>query len=250
MTAPDVIGNTLRRFYALYGLSDEGPPKDLNVSELLRSYVIPDHDIKLLERLCDDEIAKQKFFNCHNLLEGIADALSASTKLLDDLSDIIANTNFDMDYLSNGIIWFTQASLLDPRRPDSPSDLLKLDLDVPHYWKVYQQVLSSLVFRLYIALVYMREGSIDMILKAGVEAQKESIARCRKLFNSDYVRHLRNALSHGHFYPTVAGLYFRDGDFETVATPGFLDKLCLWIFLIHHQCITVFAKHIGARDAK
>ena len=32
---PDAVGNLLREFYSVYGMSDEGPSQDLNVTAVL-----------------------------------------------------------------------------------------------------------------------------------------------------------------------------------------------------------------------
>ena len=88
----------------------------------------------------------------------------------------------------------------------------------------------------------MKSGAIEKILSAGNQAKKPTLILCRQLLNCDYVRHLRNSLSHASFRSTIAGINFKDNNFECVATPGFLDWLCSWVFIIHYNCICVIAK--------
>ena len=89
----------------------------------------------------------------------------------------------------------------------------------------------------------MREGPIYEILKIGSKNyQCKIMNKCYKLFNSDYIRHIRNALSHGTFSINIAGIYFKDEKYEIVSTPGFLDKIIIWIFILYYQCVLFIQK--------
>ena len=85
----------------------------------------------------------------------------------------------------------------------------------------------------------MREGAIGDIITAGSAERLPILGLCRKLINCDYVRHIRNALSHADFSPCMAGIVFRDNDCLYIASPGFHDWLCIWLFIIHHNCMCV-----------
>ena len=93
---------------------------------------------------------------------------------------------------------------------------------------------------MYVALVYMKEGPTINILNQAARNRKPISQMAKKLLQCDYVRHLRNALSHSTFESTAFGIYFNDHDkFETVASPEFLNSLTTWVMLINLQCLSV-----------
>ena len=58
----------------------------------------------------------------------------------------------------SGVLWFSLASSLDQRRSGLPTTPLDEHFEVPLAVKVRHTIEGSLVLRLYVALVYMREG--------------------------------------------------------------------------------------------
>ena len=240
MNKNDQIGNILRKFYSLYGRLEEGPSQDHDVSKLLPE-VNNDilSDLKLLTKICDNPIDK-KFCKCCDLLDKIADLLSDSTQLLTELEEIFDHIEPEIINLTDGIFWYTLATGLEPN--DKNNQDLKLPNRIPHFFRKQLQIQGALIFRLYMSLVYMKSGAIEKILNVGFQKKKPTLILCRQLLNCDYVRHLRNSLSHANFHSTIAGINFKDNNFECVATPGFLDWLCTWVFFIHYNCICVIAK--------
>ena len=87
----------------------------------------------------------------------------------------------------------------------------------------------------------MRSGPVYDILRIGSKNKCKTMNVSYRLFNSDYIRHIRNSLSHGTFKANIAGVYFNDNSYEIVATTGFLDKICIWFFVLYYQCV-LFAK--------
>jgi hypothetical protein len=86
----------------------------------------------------------------------------------------------------------------------------------------------------------MKEGPLNKMINQSAINRKPISHICKKLLNCDYVRHLRNALSHSTFESTGFGIYFNDsGKFETVASPEFLNSLTTWIMLLNLQCSMV-----------
>lgn len=95
------------------------------------------------------------------------------------------------------------------------------------------------------ALVYMRGDWIrDALGKASLEPDG-ALERYARLLNHDVVRHLRNALSHGHIAPTSVGLHIRDRAYESIVSPGMIDGLCNWMLFLH---LSVMAAYITARE--
>ena len=135
------------------------------------------------------------------------------------------------------MFWFALAASLDSRKGGLPATPLDETIDLPLPLKVQMSVHGSLVLRLYVALVYMREGVLADLISESSRAGGQCSNRVKKLLRSDYVRHIRNALSHGSFSPCVAGIVFRDEGAKIVATPGFLNWLCTWLMLIQLQAL-------------
>ncbi len=215
-------------------MQDEGPSNDiLLINEDIES------DLSVLNKIIKDNINKLHFTNCQNLIEDLANKLSDKALFIEELEQIKDKINLDVEGISNGIIWFQQAQETDPRhvQNDKIVGIDGIDPVVINKLKIQ----GSLIFRLYIALVYMRGGPVYEILRIGSNNKCKIMNICYKLFNSDYIRHIRNSLSHGTFRTNIAGVYFKDNDYEIVSTPGFLDKMCIWLFVLYYQCV-LFAK--------
>lgn len=231
----DHIGDKLREFYAIYGASDEGPPPNINVTELFQDTSVAKEELTMLRTAIDDKILKRQFGICREIIEDIANRLTTE-ELLNELSTI-QTSNRDFEELSNGIFWFALASSLDSREkgvPTTPFDD-QIHLTLPE--KIKMTVHGSLVLRLYLSLVYMREGVMTDLIRQGAKECKPCCGRIRKLLNCDYVRRIRNALSHGSFSSSIAGIIFRDDNGAVLATPGFLNLLCYWLMLIQLQVL-------------
>ncbi|MHC4395534.1 MAG: hypothetical protein ACYS1A_07740 [Planctomycetota bacterium] len=237
----DTIGNTLRKFYAKFGMPNEGPPEELNITALTGVDIIPEDECQLLHSALQNQGLWRQFNNCNRILEDIANRLTTE-ELLCELSELPPIPKSKFDELSSGILWFSLAASLDQRQnglPITPFDN-NLKLSLPE--KIQMVVAGSLVLRLYIALVYMKEGVLRNLISQGARAGKPCCSQVMKLLNSDYVRHLRNALSHGSFSSCIAGLTFRDGNNIIVATPGFLNWLCTQLMLIQLQALSALSR--------
>lgn len=231
----DNIGDLLRDFYGTFGMPDEGPPPDFNVTTAFGDHV-PPAEIAILQRALNDDVARRQLRECRSLLNDLATRLT-SEELLRELCGIPLPVDRGLEDLSSGVFWFALAGTLDKREVGLPVTPLDEKLNLPLPLKVQMTIQGSLVLRLYISLVYMREGVLADLIAASARAGGPCSGRVRKLLNSDFVRRVRNALSHGSFSPCVAGLVFRDGDGVVVATPGFLNWLCTWLMLIQLQAL-------------
>jgi hypothetical protein len=229
----DEIGDVLREFYGTYGRPDEGPPPSFNVSQFFQDAAVDRCELNVLQEALDDGEVRRQFVACQKILEDLATRLT-SGELLRDLSGTSLSSR-DFEELSNGILWFSLAASLDKRDGAIPVTPFDTQVDLPLPVKIQLAVQGSLVLRLYIALVYMREGVLSRIISQGALAGSPCCAQIRKLLNSDYVRRIRNALSHGTFSSCIAGLVFRGDDGALVATPGFLSWLSTWLMHIQLQ---------------
>jgi hypothetical protein len=233
----DKIGDLLRRFYAEYGVPKEGPPLGLDVSQLLGSMPIPDADLDILRRALNDDTARRQFRDCRAVLDELASRLTGE-ELLAELLGLPLPAEQGVRQLSSGVFWFALASSLDSRKDGAPVPPFHAGVDLPLPLRVQMTVHGSLVLRLYIALVYMREGALNDLITESARAGGPCSGRVRKLLNSDYVRRIRNALSHGSFYACLVGIVFRDDHGVIVATPGFLSWLSTWLMLIQLQALS------------
>ena len=241
MKAQDELGDLLRRFYRTYGRPEEGPPDGMNLAEVLPQSGSIQQDSDFLRLCLSNDTARKDFERCRDILEQIATALADSTTFLQELQNLNLPAKPELDNLTNGIFWFTLASQLHPDAK-TKSDNLSLPTEIPEPFRRSLQIQGTLVFKLYISLVYMREGVLADILTAGSTARMPTLGLCRKLLNCDYVRHVRNALSHADFSPCMAGIVFRDNGYLCIASPGFLEWLCIWLFTLHYSCMCVFGK--------
>lgn len=242
MKSSDNIGNVLRRFYSLYGRPQEGPSENLNVTDSTPEVNQIQDDINLLQQICDNTKAYRDFVKCRDLVEELAVCLSEPSKFAEELDRVLTEININKNHLTNGIFWYTLASSLDPSGNKQSHAGLLLPKEIPLPFRHMLQLQGSLIFRLYISLVYMKEGVIQDVLQQGNASKLPTVILCRQLLNCDYIRHLRNALSHADFDTNVGGIVFRDNEVWYGATPGFLDWLCIWVFTIHHICVLVVQK--------
>ena len=241
MKPQDNLGDLLHNFYRTYGRPNEGPPDDINLDGLIPKSDSIRQDLNLLQLYLSNDTARRDFERCRDILEDIASALADSTTFLQELQNLNLQSEVPLDHLTNGIFWFSMASQLHPQDKTQP-DNLSLPEQIPEPFRQSLQIQGVLVFKLYIGLVYMREGVLSDILAAGSAARMPTIGLCRKLLTCDYVRHLRNALSHADFSTCMAGIVFRDNGYMCIASPGFLDWLCIWLFTLHHSCMCVLGK--------
>lgn len=238
MESSDNNGNILHRFYSLYGRPQEGPPVNLNISDIIPGF----NDIILLQRICDDTKVYRDFVKCRDLVENIAVRLSESSKYVEELEKVLTEIDINVNHLTNGIFWYTLSSSLDPIESKQTHTELLLPKEIPLPFRFMLQRQGSLIFRLYISFVYMKEGVIQDIFQQGNFSKLPILNLCRQLLNCDYIRHLRNALSHADFDTNVGGIVFRDNEVWYGATPGFLDWLSIWVFTIHQICVLVLKK--------
>jgi len=230
----DSVGDLLRRFYATFGIPDEGPPAGMNVTQLLGADAIPLLDRDILTAALNDKDQLQQFSHCREILDDLASAMAGDT-LLRELAGITTGTEGEFNSMLTSVLWFSMAASLDQRQKGLPVTPFDDQISIPLSFKVKAAVEGSLVMRLYLALVYMREGVLSNRIDDGKKSGLPCCGKVSKLLNSDYVRRIRNALSHGSFSSCVAGIAFRDGKRTIVATRGFMNWLCTNLMLIQLQ---------------
>ena len=236
----DVIGALLREFYAVYGRPEEGPPPGLNVSAVMGVSSVEKSELHVLRGALADQALRRQFVTCNSILEDLATRLTGE-ELLQELCGIPLPAHAFED-LSCGVFWFALASSLDGRDGAIPATPFDKNVDLPLPVKLKIAVEGSLVLRLYVALVYMREGVLSQLVAQSARAGGRCSGMVRKLLSSDYVRRIRNAPSHGSFSSCIAGIAFRDDGGVVVATPGFLNWLSTWLTLIQLQALAASSR--------
>ncbi len=234
-SSSDQLGSVLREFYAVFGMPNEGPPPNVDVTSLIGLDSVQADDISSLRSAVNDQSLRRQFGVCREILDDLAMRL-ASKELLRELSTLPVSDR-DFEQLSSSIFWFSLAATLDQRRDGLPATPLDKQIDLPLAVKIRMVVQGSLVMRLYLSLVYMREGVLSDLIAQGAQAANPCCGRVRKLLDSDYVRRIRNALSHGSFSSSVAGIAFRDDKGVIIAAPGFLNWMCTMLMLIQVQAL-------------
>jgi hypothetical protein len=238
MKVQDDLGDLLRQFYRTYGRPDEGPQYGLNLSEIIPQTDYIQRDSDMIKLFMSNNTAQRDFERCRNILEQIAISLSDTHAFLQELQSLNMQAAGGLDHLTNGIFLFTLASKLHPNTKTKSTDL-SLPKQIPEPFRRSLQIQGALVFKLYIGLVYMRECILNGILAESAAMRMPTLGLFRKLLNCDYVRHIRNALSHADFSHCMAGISFKDNDYICIASPGFLDWLCIWLFTLYHSCVCV-----------
>jgi hypothetical protein len=241
MIIRDDLGDLLRQFYQTYGRQEEGPPAGLNLSVIIPQTDSIQRESDMIKQLLSNSTVQRDFERCRDILEHIATSLSETHALLQELKNLNLKAEGDVEHFTNGIFLFTLASQLHPNA-ETKSEDLSLPEQIPEPFRRSLQVQGALVFKLYIGLVYMRGGILNGILSESAAMRMPNLGLFRKLLNCDYVRHIRNALSHADFSPCMVGISFRDNGYMCIASPGFLDWLCIWLFTLYHSCVCVLEK--------
>jgi hypothetical protein len=234
---------TLKEYYNSYGVKDEGPSDYINLNDIVSINNDILSDLSILNLILKDNVNKKHFDICNNLIENLANKLSDKALFIEELEQIKDKIDLNIEGISNGIIWFQQVQKTDPRHNENIkiTQMDGIDTNIINSLKTQ----GSLILQLYIALVYMRGGPVYEIIRIGSKNRCKIMNICYKLFNSDYIRHIRNSLSHGTFKTNIAGVYFKDNNYEMVSTPGFLDKLNIWLFVIYYQCLLFIENERG-----
>jgi hypothetical protein len=226
-------------------MPDEGPPTGCDVTAMLGGSSVAETELLVLRTALRDDVTRRQFRTCRKVVEDLATRLT-DEELLRELCGIPVSEN-GFEQLSSGVFWFALASSLDSRQEGLPVTPLDEIVRLPLPLKIQMTVHGSLVLRLYIALVYIWGGVLRDLIGESSKAGGQCSAQVNRLLKSDYVRRIRNALSHGSFSASIAGLVFRDDHGVIVATPGFLNWLCTWLTLIQLQALAASARkpHVG-----
>ena len=232
----DEIGDILREYYMTYGMPGEGSPQDFNVTALLGTQGAR-NDIKLLQIAINDQALRRKFSSCQRVLRELALCLD-SEDLLHEVLNSVSLSKQELYDLQVGQALFIMADSLNQRQDGLPSITPFDGVDIPIPFKIGLVIQGSLILRLYVALVYMREGIVNDLINKTSRAGNPCAKRSMKLLNSDSVRHIRNSLSHGTFSTAIAGIAFRDENVVVFAIPGFMNWLCALLNLIHVRVLS------------
>ena len=214
----------------------EGPPEGLDLTVFDSMFPVNENDRHDLQRSLGDDGLRRKHRECRDTLDSLLTAMSGNT-LLVELSEGSPLTSAQFDRLTAGSLWYSLVSSLDKRDPAGlpvpPPQFSGLEMPIEARFKM--TVFGSLVLRLYIALVFIREGDLAKLTAEAARARKPVSGRLLKLLRSDFVRHIRNSLAHGTFEHVIVGIRFSDDDTIITATPRFLDHLATCLSLAQLQ---------------
>ncbi len=179
-TSSDNVGDLLRDFYGTFGMPEEGPQPGLNVAATI-GVDVPETELDVLRAALQDDVGRRQLCDCRATLEDLATRLTGK-ELLRELSGIPLPPGQGIRQLSSGVFWFALAATLDSRERGLPVTPLDGTIDLPLSVKVQMTVHGSLVLRLYVALVYMREGVLANLISESSRGGGQCSARVRKLF--------------------------------------------------------------------
>jgi len=176
----DQIGDAFRKFYRMYGVANEGPPDNFNVSALLPSEGFQD-EIKLINKVCSDQLVIKKHKECAELIKNVANSLGESNFIEEIADSAIEFNKSDKDHLTNGIYWHYLASVLHPKLGKELDVKISFPGELPEINQELLKVQGSLIFRMYVALVYMKEGPTINILNQVARNRKPISQNAKKL---------------------------------------------------------------------
>ena len=126
---------------------------------------------------------------CRETLDSLLTAMSGDA-LLVELSEGPRLTNAQFDRLTAGSLWYSLVSSLDKRDPGGlPVRAPPFSgLELPFKARFQMTVFGSLVLKLYITLVFIREGDLAKLTAEAARARQPVSGRLQKPLRSDYVR--------------------------------------------------------------
>lgn len=226
----------LGEFYKVFGMPGEGPQDDLNLAPFDSMLPVEEHERHSVQSSLADRGLRRMHRECREMVDSLMTAM-AGDALLRELSEGSCLTNAQFDRLTAGSLWHSVMGSLDERDaaglPISPPPFS--ELEIPLKVRFQMTVFGSLVLRLYIALVFIREGDLATLAAEAARARKPVSGSLQKLLRSDFVRHIRNSLAHGTFEQVIVGIRFADETTIIIATPGFLNHLTTCLSLAQLQ---------------
>lgn len=239
-------GVLIRELYRVFGMTGEGPPDDLDLAVFESMFPVEEGDRLDLQRSLADDQLRRIHRECRQTLDDLLTSMSGDA-LLAELSDGPRLTKAQFDRLTAGSLWYSLVSSLDRRDPGGlpvPAPGLS-GLEIPFKARFQMTVVGSLVLKLDITLVFIREGDLAKLAAEAARARKPISGRLQRLLRSDFVRHIRNSLAHGTFEQVIVGIRFSDEDKIVTATPGFLDYLSTCLSLAQLQAAAAGVRRVG-----
>lgn len=185
-----------------------------------------EEEITLIESMNRNTRLIAEYNNCRNILKKMG--ADASTKRIhQELFDNVLVLGFDRMQLYHGNMLFFHALRASPHMhsPEQIDQYIDLFEGVPVMHSLSNLTTYSIIVQLYIALIYMRGDNIRDALNHNTPQKATAIQNVSLLFNHDIIRHLRNALAHGHIRPALTGLYFKDRNFEIIIPLRMAEEL-------------------------
>ncbi len=156
-----LTGTLLRRFYEEFGMPGEGPGPTLDISDLQSLLLVPAVDRAAVAQALEDQNLKREHGKCLELLDSILSDIAGET-LLRELSESAEVTAAQLERLACGSLWHSMLAAIDVRGVDGQPVPLPAfaSLDLPPQVQFQATVFGSLILRLYVALVFIREGEL------------------------------------------------------------------------------------------
>jgi hypothetical protein len=244
----------LTEFYTHFGWPGERPPRVIGLSgspllEDARASGVVADELALLRTLLTDERRKDLVRDCRTLVSEIAD-LGSDVRMLQEIERHLSLLEMDSSRLLLGLALYAQAAGSDPatKAIDHWDPILSSSLKqgvVSHTFAKAVEGVGATILRLYVAMVYLRGDAMTSSLGRVDGGSAPRLHLIRRLFSHELVRHMRNAVAHGHVSLSLGGLRLVDRSFEIVITPGLAENMCTWMFLFYFQSMMVISKGDG-----
>lgn len=247
-TSPERI---LDNFYSVYGWPGETPPRIIDPSgtTILSSEKesVINEEVTLLASLLNNQDLIDLSHDCRSLVWEIAN-LGSDVQLLEEIEQNLNILDFDVSRLLLGLHLYAQAGGTNPISKSDWNPIHKQSIAEGAMSKSYaktMEIVGSTILRIYVAMVYLRGDIMTSSLSKINVDKAPKLVLIKKLFSHELIRHIRNAVAHGHISTSLGGLHLVDRSFEIVLTPGMADNICIWMFLFYYQSIMVISKGAG-----
>lgn len=227
-------------YYSIYSLDDSISMNDVVIPEARENYEdmvkcsgeYYEYHIALEEKRVNQFIKAKILLN--NLIEDMTNG-----KLISQWHRIIHLENNSADQIGQSVFWHRILCELHSSS-DTVNKLLIHECRTEEEKSImfYSALTGIHILKSYLAFVYNREILLKYLNKATIDkAENDSVMKLKRFLCCDYIRHIRNALSHGSFEIFVGGVIFIDKQEKVYATPSILEKLSSWMNLIELQCM-------------
>lgn len=229
------IDKKVLKYFENYDLDEKENCEKFNIDSSFQKH-FNQNEMKIIQTALSEE-SLNELNEFKQLLKRVIATMQNKALIIEWNTVSINETQF-LEKCSNSISWHLLLQSLNPLIHPNILETFPSIENVPKTLLIRQSLYASIIFQLYLSLIYNREILIRIIKKdIRKDHQQESINNLKGLLNCDYIRHMRNSLAHGSFELFFGGICFYDREKAITATYSMLERLASWLNLITLQCM-------------